>query len=336
MFVGDRHGFIGHLARCCSWLRRLKWVTEVFAVGFRRLPACTRRQLAAALSADLLAEQEAPVDPRLGTLTSLRASTFSSGHVLFSEEKYLRRQRLHLSLAESRPWLVFLLCGALAMDLDGLEEPLFLGRGHASLLLTESQDVQCTVFSVPTHVIRLGLDPALSWNRDGLIRSDDLSLLQPMLQLLHDSYQLASASDTTKRLTTAIERYILEALEPSGVALVAPSSDPLQVLIDWLPTQLDQELRLVDLAAAASISPRRLQELCQARFRCTPMELLRQHRLDAFRADLSRPKENFAGIANLLKRWHLPDSNATRAAFENRFGHSPSEWRRRFLMGSAH
>ena len=110
----------------------------------------------------------------------------------------------------------------------------------------------------------------------------------------------------------------------------------MQVLIDWLPTHLDQELRLVDLAAVASISPRRLQELSQERYGCTPMELLRQHRLDAFQADLSRPKDNFVGISKLLKRWHLPDSNATRAAFENRFGHSPSEWRRRFLMGSAH
>ena len=336
MFVGDRLGSIGDLPRCSSWRRRLRWVSEASAVGSRRLPVCTRRQLASALSADLLAEQEAPVDPRMGTIASLRASTFSLGHVLFSEESYLRRQRLHLSLPQRRPWLVFLLCGALAMDLDGLEEPLFLGRGHASRLLTESQDVQCTVFSVPTHVIRLGLDPALSWHREGLIRCDGLPLLQPLLQLLRDSYQLASASDTTERLSAAIESYILETLEPSGVALVAPSSDPLQVLIDWLPTHLDQELRLVDLAAAASISPRRLQELSQERYGCTPMELLRQHRLDAFQADLSRPKENFAGISKLLKRWHLPDSNATRAAFENRFGHSPSEWRRRFLTGSAH
>ena len=308
----------------------------MFAVGSRPLPACTRGRLASALSADLLAEQEAPVDPRLGTFPSLRASTFSSGRFLFSEERYLRRQRLHLSLPERRPWLMFWLCGALAIDLDGLETPLFLGRGHAPLLLTDSQDIQCTVFSAPSHVIRLGLDPALSWNCHGLIRCDGLPLLQPMLQLLRDSHQLASAPDTTERLSTAIERYILETLEPSGVALVAPSSDPLQVLIDWLPTHLDQQLRLVDLAAAASISPRRLQELCQERFKCTPMELLRQHRLDAFQADLSRPKENFAGISKLLKRWHLPDSNATRAAFENRFGHSPSEWRRRFLLGSAH
>jgi len=308
----------------------------VSAVGFRRLPACTRSQLAALLSADLLAEQEAPADPRLGAFPTLRASTFTVGNVLFSEESYLARQRLHLLFPQRRPWLLFSLGGALAMDLDGLEAPLFLGKGHSSLLLTESQDVHCTVFSAPTHLIRLGLDSGLTWNCDGLIRCDGLPLLQPMLQLLRDSYRLATASDTTQRLSTAIQSYILEVLEPSGVTLHALSFDPLQALIDWLPAHLDQDLRVADLAAVANISPRRLQELCHERFRCTPMELLRQHRLDAFQADLSLPKESFAGISTLLKRWHLPDSNATRAAFETRFGHSPSEWRRRFLMGSAH
>ena len=306
------------------------------ALGLRRLPASTRRQLAASLSADLLAQQEAPADPRLGDFSPLRASTFTLGKALYSEESYLVRQRLHLSFPERRPWLLFLLGGALAMDLDGHEVPLFIGNGHASLLLTESQDLQCTVFSVPSHVIRLGFDPGLTWNRDGLIRCDGLPLLQSMLQLLRDSYQLSKASDTTQRLSTAIQSYILEALAPSGVTLTALSFDPLQALVDWLPAHLDQDLRVSDLAAAVSISPRRLQELCQDRYGCTPMELLRQHRLDAFRADLALPRENFAGISKLLKRWNLPDSHATRTAFEIRFGHSPSEWRRRFLMGTAH
>lgn len=280
----------------------------------------------------MLAEQQAPDDPRLGAVPALRSSTFRLGTALFSEESYLRRQRLHLSFSVQRPWLLLLLDGALAVDLDGAEAPLFLRSGSASLLLTQSQHQHCTVFSAPTHLIRLGFEPGCCWTRDGLIQCECLPLLQPMLQLLRDSHKLASTSETTDCLSTAIHRYVLEALAPLGVDLTVASSDPLQLLLDWLPSHMDQDLRVADLAAAACVSSRRLQELCQGRFGCTPMDLLRQYRLDALYADLSLPQANFAGIAQLLKRWHLPDSSATRSAFETRFGQSPSELRRRFLL----
>ena len=302
-------------------------------MGRQRLPARTRGQLAASLSAVLRAQQQAPDDPRLGSVPALRSSTFVLGAVVFSEERYLRRQRLHLSFNQQRPWLLLLVEGALAIDLDDGDTPLILKSGRSPLLLTPAQDQHCTVFSAPTHWIRLGLDPACRWTRDGLIPSECLPLLQPMLQLLRDSHRLDSSSETTDRLSIAIQRYVLEALEPLGVALSAAASDPLQVLLDWLPNHLDQDLRVADLAAVACVSSRRLQELCQSRFSCTPMDLLRQHRLDALHQDLSHSKGRDRGISQLLKRWHLPDSSATRSAFETRFGHSPSELRRRFLLG---
>lgn len=298
----------------------------------QRLPAQSRTQLAAALSARLLAEQQAPDHPRLRSATALRASTLVLDPALFSEERYLRRQRLHFSFERQRPWLVLLCEGALAIDLDADDQPLFLKPGRSSLLLTTAQDQHCTVFSAPSHLIRLGLDPACRWTRDGLIQNESLPLLQPMLQLLRDSHGLHSGSDTTARLAVAIQRYVLEALQPLGVELTAASADPLQLLLDWLPTHLDEDLRVADLASVACVSSRRLQELCQARFGCSPMDVLRQHRLDALHRDLSHPEGRGTGIAQLLKRWHLPDSTATRAAFETRFGHSPSELRRRLLM----
>ena len=318
-----------------GWLRPLKLGTEADCVVVQRLPPSTRSDLAANLSAELLVEQQAPFDPRRGAVPGLRASTFSLGTALFSEECYLHRQLLHLSFAVHRPWLVFLLNGGMAIDLDGREATQILKSGAASLLLTESQDFLCTVFSSPSHVIRLGFDPSHRWTRHGLAPTDGLPLLQPMIQLLRDSHRTAPASDTTKRLSMATQRYVLEALEPLGIALTVASSDPLQVLLDWLPSHLDEDLHLDDLAAVARISTRRLQELCHDRYGCTPMALLRQYRLDALHADLARPQEIFIGIGKLFERWRLPDSTATREAFRSRFGHTPSQLRRRFLIEQA-
>ena len=317
------------------WLRPLKLGTEAYCVVLQRLPPCTRSDLAESLSAELLVEQQAPLDPRRGAVSGLRASTFSLGTAVFSEECYLHRQLLHLSFAVHRPWLIFLLNGGMAIDLDGRDVPQLLKSGAASLLLTDSQDFLCTVFSAPSHVIRLGLDPSHRWTRHGLVPIDGLPLLQPMIQLLRDSNSTAPASEATKRLSMATQRYVLEALEPLGISLTVASSDPLQVLVDWLPSHLGEDLHVDDLAAVARISTRRLQELCHDRYGCTPMALLRQYRLDALHADLAVPQEIFIGIGKLFERWRLPDSTATREAFRSRFGHTPAQLRRRFLIEQA-
>ena len=298
----------------------------------QRLPPCTRSDLAEGLSAELLVEHQAPLDPRRGVDPVLRAFAFSIGTALFSEECYLHRQLLHLSFSVHRPWLIFLLNGGMAIDLDGRDVPQLLRSGAASLLLTESHDFLCTVFSSPSHVIRLGLDPSHRWTHHGLVQTDGLPLLQSMIQLLRDSYRTAPASDTTNRLSMATQRYVLEALEPLGISLTVASSDPLQVLLDWLPAHLSEDLHVDDLAAVARISTRRLQELCHDRFGSTPMALLRHYRLDALHADLALPKEHFTGIGKLFERWRLPDSTATRQSFRSRFGHTPSQLRRRFLI----
>ena len=99
----------------------------------------------------------------------------------------------------------------------------------------------------------------------------------------------------------ATQRYVLEALEPLGISLTVASSDPLQVLLDWLPSHLGEDLHVDNLAAVARISTRRLQELCHDRYGCTPMAPLRQYRLDALHADLAVPQEIFIGIGNCLK-----------------------------------
>lgn len=269
----------------------------------------------------------------MGPSQALRANLFSCGSLLLSEELYLRRQLYGLAFAERLPWLLVLQQGSIALDLDGPDAPLLMRPGSSSLVLASSQDQHLTVLSAPARLIRLRFDPRSEWSHPRFVSSGSLPLLQPMLHLLREAHQLDSASETTSSLSIAIQRYLFDALAPSGVQLVPKPTDPLQVLLEWLPSHLDDELRVADLAAAACVSPRRLQELCHDRFGCTPMELLRQQRLDALHSDLSVPPDRFSGIGQLFKRWKLPDSAATRSAFVSRFGHTPSELRQRFLTG---
>ena len=283
------------------------------------------------LSAELCVDQQAPDHPRVGSAHALRANLFSCGSLLLSDELYLRRQLYGLTFAAPLPWLFVLQQGSIALDLEGTDAPVLMRPGSSSLVLTSSQDQRLTVFSAPARLIRVRFDPRSEWNRSRFVSSAPLPLLQPMLQLLREAHQLDPASETTNSLSMALQRYLLDALAPSGVQLVPKSTDTLQALLEWLPSHLDDELRVADLAAAACVSPRRLQELCHERFGCTPMELLRQQRLDALHSDLSVPPDRFSGIGQLFKRWKLPDSAATRSAFVSRFGHTPSELRRRFL-----
>ena len=309
----------------------LKWVTGRSVLGSRLLPPRSRLQLATSLSAELSADQQSPDHPRVGPAHALRANVFACGSLLLSEELYLRRQLYGLAFNASLPWLFVLQQGSIALDLDGTDEPLLMRHGSSSLVLASSQDQHFTVLSAPARLIRLRFDPRSEWSQSRFVSSAPLPLLQPMLHLLCDAHRLDPASETTSSLCVALQRYLFDALDPSDVQLVPKPSDPLQVLLEWLPSHLDDELRVADLAAAACVSPRRLQELCHERFGCTPMELLRQQRLDALHSDLSAPPDRFAGIAQLFKRWRLPDSTATRSAFASRFGHTPSELRRRLL-----
>jgi AraC-like DNA-binding protein len=67
------------------------------------------------------------------------------------------------------------------------------------------------------------------------------------------------------------------------------------------------------------------------------MELLRQHRLEVFHAELLDPSQVHVSVAVLLRRCQLANSAATRHAFEARYGQSPAVLRKRSVhkpMGS--
>ena len=288
--------------------------------------AISRAALSQLLGAELEREHQAADQPSLGTRPPLRARVLAEQGLLLSEELYLRRQTLRQRFSAPRSWLLLVLQGRLAFDPGGREcdQPLLLSASGPNLCLTAALVQEFTVVQAPLQLLRLGLPLQRSWRPAEFSAIQPLPLLLPMLQLL------AQAPDATReRLLEALQAYCSTELEGLGISLMAaPQADPLDVLLEWLRPRLDQPLTLADLAAAACLSARRLQELCQQRYGHSPMELLRQLRLEALHQQLLDPGHQREGLAALYRRWQLSDSAATQKAFKTRFGQSPASLRR--------
>ena len=184
------------------------------------------------------------------------------------------------------------------------------------------------MLEAPLHLVRLRLPSWMGWQPTDFCGQVDLSLLLPTLHSLVQARQDGAPEITCQRLTDALQAYCISQLESCGVELVVVPVDPLSSLLVWINDHLHQPLALVDLAVAVGLSARRLQELSQDRYGISPMELLRQQRLEAFHAQLLDPSQAQLAVAALLRRFHLPNSAATRHGFEARYGQSPASLRK--------
>jgi len=252
----------------------------------------------------------------------------SEADLLLSEEFYLRRQGLRQRFSEARSWLLLVLRGRLALDLGDRSNPQLLCANGANLCLTRATLQEFTLLTAPVQLVRLALPPSLGWAPAEWHGCQPLPLLQPMLQLIEQA-QLEHGDEATRtRLVQALQGYCTSTLEAQGIRLAATSDDPLQTLTDWLKPRLNQQLSASDLAAAACLSSRRLQELCQERLTLTPMGLLRQLRLEALHSELLDPIHHHQGLSALYKRWRLSDGPTTGKAFKVRYGVTPAALRK--------
>lgn len=269
----------------------------------------------------------------------LRARVQSLGTVLMAEEVYPQRLSLRCADAAAQPTLLLLLQGRCILEPPApkpLLWPLQAGERNAALFQGEGHDL--TITQVPCRMVRFVLPPG-----SGFFQPDgaplavaralalDLALLLPMQRLLEQALHLQASERTRTELAQTLLDYVWDRLAAAGcvVRLTQPGSsgDPLQQLERWMAAHLGEALELADLAAAVNLSPRRLQELCRSRHHCTPMEWLRECRLERLAQQLRDPRQASRSLQALMAALHLPDSAATRSAFLRRFGCSPSVYR---------
>jgi AraC-like DNA-binding protein len=280
------------------------------------------------LGAELLASDQAADSPQGAAAPALRQRQVELEGLLVSEELYLRRQFFAARFSQPSAWMLVALKGRVLLEHHGRQSQVVLQGSGPNVCLTHALDQELLVLEAPLHLVRLRLPSGKGWQPTDFCGQVDLSLLLPTLHLLVQARQDSAPESTLQRLTQALEGYCNSQLEGCGVELVAIPADPLSNLLVWIKDHLHQPLALADLAVAVGLSARRLQELSQDRYGISPMELLRQQRLEAFHAELLDPSQAHLAVAALLRRFHLPNSAATRHGFEARYGQSPSSLRK--------
>jgi len=287
-------------------------------------------QLAGQLHAELIDHQAAPGLSAVGQQLPVSASVVNEQDTVLSEELYHSRQRYALRFDVSRPWLLLLLHGRLAFDGNGRDQTRLLDAHDQCLCLTAASHQELTILGPPVSLIRIGFPRNQKWIPAESSFRSSFPLMPSMIRLVLQAHETGTAVQTRARLFAAFQGYCATELAALGIEQTEVRLvDSLQRLLIWLPDHLDQPLGLTDLAHAACLSPRRLQELCREQFGCRPMELLRRHRLEAMHAQLINPAHAAESLAQLMNRWQLPDSSATRHAFLELYGNSPQKLRKK-------
>ena len=258
--------------------------------------------------------------------------------MLMAEELYPRRLSLQWREPAPRPALLFVQHGRCIVEAGGAL--LHLQNDAHNVGLWHEGVHGFTVTQAPCRLVRLLLPQGtrVLGSAGALITetrsfSVDLGLLLPMERLLEQALCHPAAAHTRDELAHTLLAYLLDRLAVAGCRVELPkaagaSDDPLAQLERWVGSHLADPLQLGDLAAAVNLSPRRLQQLCRERHGCSPMDWLRQQRIERLQQQLRDPQHASKSLASLMGALHLSDSAATRSSFARRFGCTPAAYRR--------
>jgi AraC-like DNA-binding protein len=122
--------------------------------------------------------------------------------------------------------------------------------------------------------------------------------------------------------------------ENGGVAPAATGRDiRLEELLEWIDAHHAEPLTLSQLARRSGESVRNLQYRFRRRVGCSPMQWLRQRRLEAVRAELARP-ETVVTVADIARRHGFHHLSSFTATFRRTYGVLPSQVLRRGMRST--
>ncbi|HRL23012.1 MAG TPA: AraC family transcriptional regulator [Alcaligenes sp.] len=101
----------------------------------------------------------------------------------------------------------------------------------------------------------------------------------------------------------------------------------LQRARDFMQNHLRETIGLDDIARHSGASPRNLSRLCQQHYGVSPMQLLRDLRLDAIRQALIQTNHD-RNVSEIALHWGYTHLGRFAAAYKQRFGQTPQETRR--------
>lgn len=154
-----------------------------------------------------------------------------------------------------------------------------------------------------------------------------------VLQLLHESSTVAGASvPVVQRMRESWAVMELLSIWPHSASalLLAPTRPPtpraMRRALDYIDAHLDQPLTVVDIARAASLGVRALNDAFRRQLGTTPARHVRALRLDAARLDLA--SDAAASVTSVAMRWQFSNPGLFSRYYRQRFGCLPGRLRR--------
>ncbi len=93
----------------------------------------------------------------------------------------------------------------------------------------------------------------------------------------------------------------------------------------YLQDKAHLPVTVAELSAVAGVSARTLQQAFSEHYGISPMQYLRQVRLDRLRHELMHSGDKHLSLADLAMRWGFAHQGRFSAEYRNRFGETPSE-----------
>jgi AraC-like DNA-binding protein len=104
-----------------------------------------------------------------------------------------------------------------------------------------------------------------------------------------------------------------------------PEHERLRRALEFVHAHAGEPIGTPEIAAAAGLSPRGLQQSLRRHLDQTPGDLLRQVRLDGAHADLRLADRDELSVAEIARSWGFGHLGRFSAAYRTRFGELPSE-----------
>lgn len=144
--------------------------------------------------------------------------------------------------------------------------------------------------------------------------------------------------DVDHDMTATVQRNIAEAFATAAVAAFpernrwrstvtggGPEHERLRRALEYVHEHAREPIGTPEIAAAAGLSPRGLQQSLRRHLDQTPGELLRGVRLDGARTDLLRGDRDALSVADVARAWGFGHLGRFSATYRARFGELPSE-----------
>lgn len=186
-----------------------------------------------------------------------------------------------------------------------------------------------------TRLIGRSLDRSVEFELQLDMTPDSANRWSAAIQLLHSELFHGGSLLHLGLGTGPLEEFVMSALLYSHRSnytevLARPERSPgrraVRKALDYIESHLSEQVEVAELAVAAGVGVRSLQQGFREELNCTPLAYVRDRRLDRVRLELldAGPDDHLT-VTDVAVRWGFTHLGRFAVAYRQRFGESPSQ-----------